>query len=213
MRIAVSMRVEKAKPHAEMRSAISYDWISFLESVGISPVLVPNNAVHPEKLLDNANAAGVLLTSGNNVSPALWGSKERLGDVFPERDAMEAKLASYALKRDLHLLGVCRGAQFLNVFFGGRLTLNVGGHAGTRHYINFVGGSRRRVKVNSFHRHAILGDDLAQALEATALCGNVVECFRHRSLKAQGIIWHPEREQNAFNRSIVKDFFFKGSML
>ena len=39
------------------------------------------------------------------------------------RDAAELKAVDYFVKRNLPVLGVCRGAQILNVYFGGKLSL------------------------------------------------------------------------------------------
>ena len=37
----------------------------------------------------------------------------------PDRDRMEKEIIQYALYQDLPVLGICRGAQLMNVVLGG----------------------------------------------------------------------------------------------
>ena len=43
------------------------------------------------------------------------------GELCPRRDELEYALLSEALNRDVPLLGICRGAQFINAALGGSL--------------------------------------------------------------------------------------------
>jgi len=65
---------------------------------------------------------GVVVTGGHDIDPVLYAS---LPEVEPrhdsERDALESRVIDDALERDLPLLGICRGAQLLNVRRGGNL--------------------------------------------------------------------------------------------
>ena len=54
---------------------------------------------------------GFVFTGGHDVSPSLYG-QEKLpvcGDLCPQRDSMEAKLLTAALRVDKPVLGICRG--------------------------------------------------------------------------------------------------------
>lgn len=66
---------------------------------------------------------GILFTGGHDVSPELYGEErnEICGAVCPQRDSMETLLLREALTRDLPILGICRGIQFLNAALGGTL--------------------------------------------------------------------------------------------
>lgn len=73
------------------------------------------------RLLEGCN--GVLLTGGHDVSPALYGQEilPVCGELCPARDRMEGELLRQAIDRDLAVLGICRGMQFMNAVLGGTL--------------------------------------------------------------------------------------------
>jgi len=125
-----------------------------------------------------------------------------------ERDALESAVIDDALMRGLPLLGICRGAQLLNVRLGGTLfqelrsrrkntsnrwtilplkTLLVEAESCLR---ELLGG--QRVKINSLHNQGIdeLGDGLT--VSGRDLDGIVqgIEAPGHAYLI--GVQWHPE---------------------
>lgn len=68
-------------------------------------------------------AGGLLLTGGNDVSPALFGEAAHPAVVAaePGRDAFEIALVRLARERQLPIFAICRGIQVLNVACGGTL--------------------------------------------------------------------------------------------
>lgn len=66
---------------------------------------------------------GILLAGGEDVDPALYGEVKKYESVQinRERDDFEQRLLDRVLHHRLPILGICRGAQLLNVKFGGTL--------------------------------------------------------------------------------------------
>lgn len=85
---------------------------------GLNPVLI--SADGPASLRD---FGGLVLTGGSDVDPALYAEAKHpeTEEPDPARDALEASLLEEALTRDIPVLAICRGLQFLNVFHGGTL--------------------------------------------------------------------------------------------
>ncbi len=65
---------------------------------------------------------GFVIPGGHNVDPVFWGEEPLWIDrLSPQRDGLELPLVEMLLERDKPLLGICRGAQVLNVVLGGSL--------------------------------------------------------------------------------------------
>lgn len=97
-------------------------YVRKLRLAGLSPVLVefPEDGELPPDLLHDID--GLVLTGGGDVAAAAYGGGAAVTlDVKPARDAFEFALLETAEARSLPILGLCRGAQLMNVHRGGTL--------------------------------------------------------------------------------------------
>ena len=175
-------------------------------------VLLPPQPVDPdiaERVLDGLDA--LLITGGKDVDPAAYGQEPHPATDQPgrERDAWEFTLLNEALKRELPVLGICRGAQVLNVALGGTLQQHlpdVIGHSGHRAGnavfttlpVRTVPGTRlaelvgETVDAKCYHHQAVA--ELGEGLIVSAWdADGVVEALE---LPGNGFVlavqWHPE---------------------
>ncbi|MCC5839904.1 MAG: amidoligase family protein [Opitutales bacterium] len=124
------------------------------------------------------------------------------------RDAFEERCLRAALEKDWPVLGICRGAQYINVHFGGSLHGELHGFYGERgnpdslkprKRIEVAEGSRLRdmlgratTRVNSLHKQAVdrLGEGVAVAARDEA---GVVQAIEVPAAGfVLGVQWHPE---------------------
>ena len=93
-----------------------------LLAAGLDPVMREAN-----RPLSLGDSAGLVLTGGSDVDPALYGEPRQAETEPPdeERDALEASMLEKALAQDLPILAICRGLQILNVSQGGTLIQHV----------------------------------------------------------------------------------------
>ena len=145
----------------------------------------------------------LLLPGGGDLEPWRYGQANTASrSLDPARDALEWKLLEYFVSRKLPVLGVCRGMQTINVFFGGDLIQDWPGHSAVNgedrlHAVTTAPSVLRalyggRCIVNSSH-HQVVGR-LGNGLEAVQWADDgAVEALRHRALPVWGVQWHPER--------------------
>lgn len=178
--IGVSQRVAVSAEFCERRDALDQRWTLLLAECDAIPLLLPNHQPTVGRILEKLPIDGFLLTGGNSLVA--------LGGDAAERDAVERTILDAAVAQRIPLLGVCRGMQMIQHYFG--LTLeHVESHVGQPHKINALSNSR---VVNSFHHFGTRRSQPDLEILATADDG-VVEAIRHRTLPIAGLMWHPER--------------------
>jgi putative glutamine amidotransferase len=181
IRIGITQRALSYTEFGERRDALDRRWHQFLLACGIVACPLPST---PDTAIITATALdlrGLVLSGGENL--AVYGG-EQTG-----RDETERRLLTWALDRQVPVIGVCRGMQLILDTFGSRL-IEVEDHVGCRHEIVTPNGPR---SVNSFHRWA--ATEVLAPLITTATAGPVVEAIRHTDASVFGLMWHPEREE------------------
>jgi putative glutamine amidotransferase len=145
--------------------------------------------------------------------------------VDPERDELEQEFMENAVRRNLPVLGICRGAQFMNVFWGGNLHQAIIDFyteepkiesVYPRKRINVVKGThlegilqKESCLINSLHNQAVDLPGPEILVAATDLAG-VVQAVEHKTYPfALGVQWHPEylpqvKSQQGIFRKLVR---------
>ena len=185
---------------------------------GISVLLPPQPADEAiaDRVLDRLD--GLIITGGRDVDPAAYRSRRHPATDEPSadtrtRDSFEFMLLRGALRRGIPVLGICRGAQVLNVALGGTLHQHlpdVVGH--TRHQqgnavfstssISTVSGTKvaglvgPTTDAQCYHHQAIdrLGDGLiVSASDADGVIEAVeIDPAQYPHSWAVAVQWHPE---------------------
>ncbi|MFQ6860217.1 MAG: gamma-glutamyl-gamma-aminobutyrate hydrolase family protein [Beduini sp.] len=194
------------------RANISQNYIDAVVASGHSPLILP--IMQDEEAIEAALRVcdGLIMTGGVDINPLYYNQPvHRLcGELDDERDTYEKKVMDKATMLDMPILGICRGNQMINVYFGGTLyqdvTLkdqNVIQHTqqGSRgkgcQFIDIEEGSLlysvlgKRAYVNSYHHQAV--DQIAPQFKVTATAvDGIIEGIEHVSKKIYGVQFHPE---------------------
>jgi putative glutamine amidotransferase len=200
---AGTLRRHGEPPHAEMALGMTY--LRAIEAAGGMPVVLPPLG-DAEAFLERLD--GVCISGGPDLDPSAYGAVDRhteLGPTEPGLDAFEIALARAADARRIPVLGVCRGAQAINVARGGTLHQHVPAHrqaepaTATTHSVvvesdtllaRLVG--TRPLRVNSFHHQAV--DVLGRGLRAVAHAADgTIEAVEAPGARLMlGVQWHAE---------------------
>jgi putative glutamine amidotransferase len=205
-----TLRRHGEPPHAEMALGMTY--LRAIEAAGGLPVVLPPLGDAAAFL---ARLDGICLSGGPDLDPGAYGAVERheeLGPTEPGLDAFELELARAADARGLPVLGICRGAQALNVSRGGTLHQHLPDALGTERYR--VGGGvfatntvqidegtalaeivgERELGVHSYHHQGVdrLGDGLIATAHTDDGLVQAIESTGDGYLV--GVQWHPEQD-------------------
>lgn len=137
----------------------SYDYRRLFESLG-------HNIVSTLK-----EAQLVCFTGGEDVTPSLYGDEFHMYTGHNIRRDMEEKsIFDQAYALNIPMVGICRGAQFLNVMSGGRMYQHVEGHTRS-HYITDV-QTGEQVYVSSTHHQMMMPSPEAVLVASSTLGGS-----------------------------------------
>lgn len=151
---------------------------------------------------------GLIIGGGDDIDAALYGADTGRAPADPERDAFEIELIEHALNTNLPLLGICRGAQLINVVLGGSLHADIRPlrqHTSNRRTplprktaVGCGAGRLERImqqprwRINSLHHQAVdrIGSGLAVVAEDLDGFVQAIEMTSNHYLL--GVQWHPE---------------------
>lgn len=193
------------------RFALPAAYIDAVRRAGGIPVLIPPGESRWRTVAEALD--GLILTGGGDIDPQRYGGRrhETNYGIDLERDALEIELGRWVMECGLPTLGICRGAQVLNVARGGKLIEHIPDEVGEGvlhrapprepivHAVRLAAGSLlasifgcEQFEATSWHHQALRG--VADGFQAVghAPDGTIeaIELVSHPWLVA--VQWHPE---------------------
>lgn len=182
---------------------VATTYVKAVSKAGGVPIILPNEALHISeyiRLIDRC----IFIGGTNDIAPSLYGAKSTHSqDVQTWKDEIELKFLDACIKKNVPVLGICRGMQLINVYFGGTLIQNIQSSIDHNQYreqneyvhdllVQHSGVLADGVyTVNSVHHQAV--DDLGDGLRVTGKSTDgIIEMIEHESLPVFGVEWHPE---------------------
>ncbi|MFN2364039.1 MAG: gamma-glutamyl-gamma-aminobutyrate hydrolase family protein [Halarsenatibacteraceae bacterium] len=206
------------------------DYLNGIKAGGGMPFII--SPINDDEYLSSAldKCEGVLLTGGGDINPELYEETQldscMLVNSF--RDEFELKVLNLALKKDKPILGICRGLQLINVYYGGSIYQNIDllnlkkEHFNLdkekdfiAHQVNINKAShlysalnKNMIETNSLHHQAInkLGDGLSITAKSEDGLIEGIEVQNKELVFA--VQWHPEMmfEKYAEQKNIFSYF-------
>lgn len=145
---------------------------------------------------------GLLVPGGIDVEPSLYNEEINCSKIYDDlnhqNDILDYKWIKVFNEANKPVIGICRGIQIINVYFGGSLIQHIDGHTeGALHNIDIDKNSflykaykKEKIKVNSYHHQVI--DKLGKGLKAVAISEDgYIEAIEGNNIYA--VQWHPEK--------------------
>ena len=222
--IGITLDSEKNKNYSKFPwYAIRENYLSSISKFNIIPIPLPHEKKFTDsfgKLLD-----GLIITGGNfDIDPKIYNqSKKGSKNIKSKRTNFEIKIFKKFLQLNKPILGICGGAQLINVAMSGTLIQDlkktpinheqINPRNETSHIINIYKESklyeickRKSINVNSAHHQAVkkLGKDLIVSALASDGVIEGIEHLKHRW--CIGLQWHPEFLITGHDLKILKNF-------
>ncbi len=195
--------------------SLDMDYTRAISGAGGLPLVIPPDLPGEALAALLETLDGLLLSGGPDVDPVHF-SEEPLpgmGRIDPGRDRVELGLARLALEAGMPILGICRGAQVLNIAAGGDIFQDLPSQAEgilkhvqqptpmphPTHGIRIEPGSllasvtgRDSLRVNTWHHQAVRKTAPGFAVSAAAPDGVVEAIEKPGATFVLGLQFHPE---------------------
>lgn len=207
------MTISEGPFQGQGRFFLNQGYVDSIVKAGGNPILLPPLGDRELIRRQLSSLDGLIFSGGHDVHPSNYGEEPHslLGETSSERDAYESKLLEIAYEMEIPLLGICRGMQLMNVYFGGKLhqdlsltnhdldSAHVDSFNLDLHEVNLAPKSllaaifqTSALKVNSYHHQTV--KEMASGLQVTATSADgFIEGIAHLNHPwLQGVQWHPE---------------------
>lgn len=176
------------------------NYVNYVKSLDLIPSVTMN-------LGEAAGCDALLLPGGGDITPAFFGEKNHGSkNIDTELDIIQLQALDLAVRKQLPVLGICKGLQIINVGFGGTIIQDM--PTAKRHRYDDGDKYHSTVITEGSWLHTLYGKDctvnsahhqsigrLGNGLTAVQLCpeDGCIEAIVHSSLPIIGVQWHPER--------------------
>ncbi|WP_303974683.1 gamma-glutamyl-gamma-aminobutyrate hydrolase family protein, partial [Streptococcus merionis] len=212
---------------------VNEDYVLSVSKNGGVPMILP--VTDEERVLDGYinSIDALILSGGHDVCPFNYGEEPspKLGDTFPARDQFDFALLRKAKEKNIPILGICRGAQIINVYHGGTLwqDLSYADQPFLKHWqehypdlpthsIRIERGSllyqifgEEKMMVNSFH-HQVMRHVPEEFRVVARAADTAIEAIEHVNYRfLVGVQWHPEmlylsrKEMNRLFKALINE--------
>lgn len=220
MIIAITQRYDKCEKEKFFKESfyLSKEFKDIFETLNV--LLIPvTSTIQIEKIVQLCD--GLVVTGRKiDINPIYYGEKAieetYLSKDYQKEDELDFTLIKEFYKANKPILGICAGAQAINVCFGGSLYQDIPNHTSKeevrKHNIQIEKDSflekcynASQIEVNSYHHQAI--HKVAENFKVTAVSEDgIIEAIEYHNIV--GVQWHPEKmEDIEFFRKYIELYY------
>ena len=224
-------RIGISANHKDDLSCIADTYVNSVVKAGGAPVLIP--VITDEEALTEIidSLDGLILSGGGDINPLFLHEEPipQLQDVDSVRDQYDLLILRLATDRQLPVMGICRGHQLINVFFGGTIYQDINSQkpgvlkhsqsmprTQASHSVKITDGTKlskildgaETLQVNSFHHQAV--KDVAPEFVSSAVAPDGInEGIEHPERDIFSVQWHPEGFASVDDEQALKLFRYE----
>ncbi|MGL5151052.1 MAG: gamma-glutamyl-gamma-aminobutyrate hydrolase family protein [Clostridium sp.] len=214
------------------RSYIANDYVDRIAEEDAVPIILPliKDMTIIREMIEICD--GFILSGGDDLSPHLYNEEPTVyqGMIDELRDKIDFLIIEEAIKKNKGVLGICRGMQAINVYFGGSLYQDITFNKSysiehvqksdksiATHGVNIVKETNLhnilgdKVLVNSFHHQCIkeLGENII--ITARSNDGIIEGIELKNSNNIYGVQWHPEMMEDSLEMKKIFKYFIENN--
>ena len=224
-------RIGISANHKDDLSCIADTYVNSVVKAGGAPVLIP--VITDEEALTEIIDIldGLIMSGGGDINPLFLHEEPipQLQDVDSVRDQYDLLILRLATDRQLPVMGICRGHQLINVFFGGTIYQDINSQkpgvlkhsqsmprTQASHSVKITDGTKlskildgaETLQVNSFHHQAV--KDVAPEFVSSAVAPDGInEGIEHPERDIFSVQWHPEGFASVDDEQALKLFRYE----
>ena len=198
MKIGITCRI--LTEDGTRKEFVNEAYMELVDRYNFIPIVLSSTSSKLEELMDMCDC--FLLPGGDDMDAKYFNEENHPKNflVDPKIDVLDYKVIEYALKTKKPILGICRGMQVLNVYFGGTLIQHIEDNSHKKNYDDplvlvdnstLKGILKEEFIINSFHHQKV--DVLGKGIVVEGLSKGVVELITHENYPIIATQYHIEQ--------------------
>lgn len=170
----------------------SKNYLKYFKRRGVEINVISSRNENIELCMDRCE---LLILPGGGDVPNEYMDSDSKHEEQKQRDIFEKKLIELARQRNIPIIGICRGFQFLNGYYGGKVSYLSDQEHVQQNYHDVTLHDGRKINVNSSHKCGVYRKNLSSKFQGIAMReeDECMEAYYSDELNILAFQWHPER--------------------
>ena len=188
-------------------------YMELVSKYNFVPIVLSSTTNKLKELMEMCDC--FLLPGGDDMDASYFNEENDSHNALVDSkiDSLDYKVIDYALKSNKPILGICRGLQVLNVYFGGTLLQHIEDNSHKKNYddvLELVENStfenilKNKFIINSFHHQCI--NKLGKGIKVEGVSKGVVELVTHKDYPIIATQYHIEQLNDENTDKTMKYF-------
>ena len=211
MKIGVTCRI--LIEDGTRKEFVNEDYIKLLDKYGFTPIFLSSTTSKLEDYLEICDC--FLIPGGDDIDAEYYQQENHKKNILadPKIDSLDMKVIDYAINNNKPILGICRGLQIINIYFGGTLVQHIDDNSHKKNYDDIlelniysklINVLPQKFIINSFHHQKI--GELGGGLLIDGTSKGAIELITHKKYPLIATQYHIEQLDDSNTEATMKYF-------